>query len=153
MDRIGDWRDSEPEINIVGITVDGESYEVVLPISYHQWIFFFEKKVNLNYDPTVPREKDVLVYGVIEATAVRAERNFLRQAAHKIHSGCSRVYEVLCRDLDLSRDLARPLEKAILSRDILVNSSRSDTQSLLMLPRNVTHQLASALHNTLCSSA
>ncbi len=116
------WLNSEPGINVVGKTEDGKAYEIVIHISYVQWLFFWGHEKCLDYDPTAPIREDILAYGTWEA-AKRGRARFLRDAVKRIRSGCYWEYEECCRDLARSNGLRIPLERALLTHDILVSSS------------------------------
>ena len=116
------WFNSEPGINVVGKTEDGKAYEIVIHVSYVQWLFFLGYEICLDYDPTAPIREDILVYSTWEA-AKRGRARFLYNAVNRIRSGCYRGYEECCRDLARSNGLRIPLERALLIHDILVSSS------------------------------
>lgn len=144
------WFDSEPGIDVVGKTEDGKAYEIVINASYVQWLFFLGYEICLDYDPTAPIKEDILVHGVWEATK-RGHTRFLRNAVNRIRSGCSRGYEECCRDVARSNGLRIPLERALLTHDILVSSSLFSFPVPLTFFRNLIHLFASFLHNILCS--
>jgi hypothetical protein len=136
----------EPEINVVGKSEDGKSYEVVIHAIYVQWLVFS----GYDYDPIAPVKEDILDYGTRDATK-RGHARFLRNAANRIRSGCCPGYEECCRNLARSNGLRILLERALLTHDILVSSSLFSFTVLLTFCRNLIQLFASVLHNILCS--
>ncbi len=106
--------------------------------------------MDFKYDPTAPTREDILDHGSWEATK-RGRARFLRNAVNGIRSGCCRIYEECCRDLARSNGLTIPLERALLTHDILVSSSLFGFPTLLTIFSNLNHLFASFLHNILCS--
>lgn len=118
--------------------------------SYVQWFFFFDLEQYFNYDPTAPTTEDVQVYGTLEATK-RGHARFVRKAASRIRSGCCRGYEDCCRDIARLNDLEVPLERALLTYDILVSSLAFGFWLLLTFVRNLIYLSVSISRNALRS--
>ncbi len=136
------WLNSEPQINVAGKNEDGKSYEVVVHVSYVQWLFFLGFEQYLDYDPTAPAKEDILVHDTGEAIK-RGRARFLRKAADRIRSGCCQGYEECYRHIALSHGLRIPLERALLIHDILVSSSPFDFEIPLTFFRNLTSLMVS----------
>ena len=135
--------------NVAGISEDGESYEVVIPASFVQYLFYIPGcEQSLNYDPMAPEADDIERYGLQEATKRRHAR-FLRNAASRIRS--CRGYEECCRDRARVNRLGLELERALLIYDVLVSSSLFGFQTPLTFLRNLIHVFASVLRNTFSS--
>lgn len=130
---------------------DGDGfYEVVVHPLYLPWLSDHGFELNLNYNPTKPRDKKKSAYGTEEATR-RACDYFLNNAVTVIHSGCGPGLEKCYRDVALKYGLEIPLERAILSYDILVSFFLVGFHSSLTLVRNLKTEFASVLCNYLCS--
>jgi len=94
-------------------------YQVAVNRPYFPWLLLHRFKFQLELDPAKP--VDVRVHGEWVATR-NADARFLQDAVEAISSGRSPGLELCYRQIAPSR-LQIPLEWAILSHDILVNSS------------------------------
>ena len=140
---------NESTVNVAGKSEDGKSYEVVIPASFVQYLFFTPGcEQYLNYDPMAPETDEIERYGFQEATK-RRHASFLRNAASRIRS-CP-GYEECCRNRARVNRLGLELERALLIYDVLVGSSLFGFPTPLTFLRDLIYVLASVLRNTFSS--
>ena len=117
-----DWSQLKwwPGIHIAGENGYDNSREVAVDPLCVEWLVVHGLELRFDYNPIMPREKDISAYGLKEARR-RACARFLQEAVGVICSSGIPGLEQCYRNAAWKFSLNIPLERVILNHDILVS--------------------------------